>query len=153
MSPTFEKIARERSEATRQPYMAWLDALSEGQSLMSQAHLDERSLGILANHCQSPRQLSLIVEAIDAHAKEHPDEHSGFVELAQHADDSPYAMAEWIEAIEYFYDWLAQNNRSSPGIRNLLQYLDCCKQAGSSAPPGYPLVALLEEMLDRYGLE
>lgn len=151
--PDIEKIATECARSREQPYMEWLDALSEGRTLQQEAHLDDRAFGVLVEACVSPRQFSLMVEALDAHAKEHPGETSGFALLAGHADDSPYGLADWIAALEYAYDWLAESGRISPGLKPLLEYISCCVEAAASAPAGYPLTAMVEEMLDRYGME
>ena len=62
-------------------------------------------------------------------------------------------MADWVTALEYIYDWLTQVGRVSPGFKPLLEYISCCVEAAASAPAGYPLVGLVEEMLDRYGID
>lgn len=151
--PNIEEIASTRAKETEQPYMAWLDALSEGTSLMNEAKLDERAFTGLITASQKPKQLSLMVEALDKHSKEHPEKEGGFAILTSFVDESPYGLAEWIEALEYFYDWFAQNERESPGLSQLLEYLSCCTEAGSNSPVGFPLQGLLEEMLDRYGFD
>lgn len=148
-----EETAAFRAGETQQPYMDWLNALSEGEALMKEAKLDERGFRILATACKSPKQFSLLVEAFDEHSKEHPGEQNGFRLLAGFVDDSQYDLAQWIEALEYFYDWLGQNERKSPDLKLLLEYLSCCAEAGSGAPAGFPLQGLLEEMLDRYGYD
>ncbi|WOO43104.1 hypothetical protein [Rubellicoccus peritrichatus] len=151
--PDIEVIAALRAKETEQPYMGWLDALSEGTSLMKKARLEEQAFNALVAACQKPKQFSLMVEAFDEYSKEHPSRQDGFQLLAEFVDDSTYGLSEWIEALEYFYDWLAQNERETPSLLQLLEYLSCCKEAGSSAPVGFPLQGLLEEMLDRYGYD
>ncbi len=151
--PEIEEIARARSQANDHSYMEWLNALSEGASLQREAHLDDRAFMALVGACLSPRQFSLMVESLDEYAKEHPGEGSGFVLLAGYADDSPYGLGDWVAALEYAYDWLAESGRVSPGLKPLLEYISCCVEAAASAPAGYPLTGMVEEMLDRYGME
>lgn len=148
-----EQWAKERARQTGEPYMAWLDALSEGQSLQPAARLNDREFRVLLDACPRPRTCSLLMEALDEYAREHPQAVSGFILLADHADDSPYSLTDWAMSLEYLYDWLAQAGRVSPGLKPLLEYIGCCVEAAASAPAGYPLSGLVEEMLDRYGME
>lgn len=148
-----EDLARSRAEVTHTPYMAWLDAFSEGKSLKEQALINENAFIALAGSCQQPRQFSLLMEAFHESAKEHPEEGSGFDLITRYADESNYGLAEWVEALEYVYDWLGQAKRVSPGLKPLLQYIGCCQEAATSAPAGYPLAGMVEEMLDRYGMD
>lgn len=152
MSPTIETYAQERANATGQPYMGWLDALSEGRSLQEEAHLGERAFRQLVEACETPRQFALMVEALDEHAKEHPGEATGFEILAEQVNHSPYALGDWVEAIEYFYDWLEQNQRQV-AFKVMLPFLGCCVESLQGLADKPPLSDLLTDMLDEYGFE
>lgn len=130
----------------------WSEALQQCEALSAAAVLNERAFTMLADAAQSPRQLDILAEMLQKHQQDNPEANLGFSLIAKHVDDSPYSLADWVESLEFFHDWLAQSSRPSPGLGALLGYLECCAQAGSSAPPGYPLQSLLEDMLARYGL-
>ncbi len=147
-----KNLAQTRAKATGHPYMMWLDALSEGRTLQDEARLSERSFSQLAEACESPRQFAMIIEALDEHAKENPDEPNGFVLLADQVNDSPYGLAEWLEAMEYFYDWLEQNQRTG-AFKTMLGYLCCSVESLPSLANKPPLKDLVSDMLDEYGFE
>jgi len=151
--PDIETLAREKAGDEKAAYMAWLDAFSEGAYLQEDAHLGERAFRQIADACATPRQFSLLVEAFDEHAKEHPGAPNGFHLLAGFVDDSAHGLPEWIAAIEYFYDWLAQNKRSSPGLPPMLEYLACCAEAQAHLPHKESLPDVLSDMLDQYGYQ
>ncbi len=152
MSEELESLARQRASETGEPYMQWLDALSEGRTLQSEAQLGERAFEQLLESCASPRQFAMMMEALDEHAKEHPKRAKGFVLLAEQVDDSPYDLAGWVLAIEYFYDWLKQNKRQA-AYESMLAYLGCCVEAVTSKPIKPHLKDLLADMLDEYGYQ
>ncbi len=102
--------------------------------------------------CRRPEQFRLLMEALAEWRKEHPDEPTGFDLLAESVDESPYSLGEWVESIEYFYDWLGQNQRHA-NFQSLLGFLHCCVQAAGSGPERLPLKDLLVEMLDTYGFQ
>lgn len=151
--PNIEEMAAKLAGDDKSLYMAWLDALSEGAFLQGEAHLGERAFWQTAEACATPKQFSLLVEAFDEHAKEHPYAPNGFNLLADHVDDSPDSLSDWIAAIEYFYDWLGQNKRSAPGLAQMLEYLSCCVESQANLPHKESLQDVLTDMLDRYGYE
>ncbi|GHC01110.1 hypothetical protein [Cerasicoccus arenae] len=151
--PNIEELAEQLADGEKGQYMAWLEALSEGAFLQGEAHLGERAFRISAESCATPKQFSLLVEAFDEHAKEHPYAPNGFNLLADHVDDSPDPLSDWIVAVEYFYDWLAQKGRTSPGLAQILEYISCCVESQKGLPHKESLVNVLTDMLDRYGYE
>jgi len=152
MSADLEPLARQRATDTGEPYMKWLDALSEGRTLQQEAQLGEWAFEQLLDACATPRQFALMMEALDEHAKEHPKRAKGFVLLARQVDDSPYDLTAWVVAIEYFYDWLKENKRSA-AYESMLSYLGCCVEAVTSKPIKPQLKDLLADMLDEYGYQ
>ncbi|MBC2594361.1 hypothetical protein H5P28_08835 [Ruficoccus amylovorans] len=147
-----KNLAQARANATGHAYMQWLDALSEGRSLQDEARLGERSFRQLAEACESPRQFAMLVEALDQHAKENPDDANGFTRLAEQVNDSPYDLGEWVEALEYFYDWLEQNQRTG-AFSTMLGYLGCSVESLPSLAEKPPLRDLVSDMLDEYGFQ
>ncbi len=147
--PDIAALARQKAEATGHDYMAWLDALSKGEYLAAEAHLGKPDFAKLARACHSPDQFSLMVEAFDQHAKEHPQGPNGFKLLAEQVDASPYALGDWIAAFETFYNWLSSKNRIA-GFQPMLGYLACCSESAANHSIRPALTDLLEEMLETY---
>jgi hypothetical protein len=147
-----KNLAQARANATGHAYMAWLDALSEGRTLQDEARLGERSFRQLAEACESPRQFAIVIEALDEYAKENPDEPNGFARLAEQVNDSPYDLGEWVEALEYFYDWLEQNQRTG-AFKTILGFLGCSVESLPSLADKPPLRDLAADMLDEYGFQ
>lgn len=147
-----KNLAQARAKATNHAYMMWLDALSEGRTLQGEARLGERSFRQLAEACESPRQFAMIVEALDEHSKEQPDKPNGFALLAEQVNDSPYDLGEWVEALEYFYDWLEQHQRRG-AFQTMLGFLGCSVESLPSLAEKPPLKDLAADMLDEYGFQ
>ena len=147
--PDIAALARQKAEATSHDYMAWLDVFSEGEYLAAETHLGKPAFSKLVRACQSPDQFSLMVEAFDQHAKEHPQGPNGFDLLAEQVDASPYSLADWIAAMETFYGWLSDKRRQA-ALRSMLGYLTCCSESAANHPIRPALTDLLEEMLQTY---
>jgi len=152
--PDLQKIAQWRSECTGDSYMAWLNALSEGEQLLETGDLSGQDYEVLAEACSSPEKFSLVVEAVELHGREHPDAESGYDLLAKAADGSPFGLDGWVDALDYFYAWLADRHRTVQ-YETMLHYLNCVSEAVMSRPqPHQPtLTEALEEMLDEYGFQ
>ncbi|MEM8549925.1 MAG: hypothetical protein AAGF10_03980 [Verrucomicrobiota bacterium] len=152
MDPDLTALAKTRADATAEPYMLWLDALSEGRSLQQEARLGESGFQQLAEACATPKQFAMLLEALDEHGKEHPEGQGGFTALAEEVNDSPYSLEDWAAAIEYFYDWLEQNGRHA-SFAVILPYLSCSVEAVASVAERPALIAVLTDMLDEYGFD
>lgn len=149
-----QKIAQWRAECSGDSYMAWLNALSEGEQLLERNELSSEDFELLAEACSTPEKFILMVEAFDMHAREHPDEDAGFDLLVRSADGSPFGLDAWVDAFDYFYTWMAERNRSAQ-YHTMLHYLNCVSEGVISRPqPHQPtLTEALEEMLDEYGFQ
>lgn len=149
---SIEEMASQRAGQDQAGYMAWLDVLSEAIELKSKADISEAQFKQLFHSCRAPEQLRLLLEALAEWRKEHPNEPNGFALLADFVDESPYGLGEWIEAVEYFYNWLGQKQRCA-GLRCMLGYLHCCVEAAGSGPERLPLKDVLTDMLETYGFQ
>ncbi|MEO0794090.1 MAG: hypothetical protein AAFX93_02955 [Verrucomicrobiota bacterium] len=151
--PDIESLADQFAGDDKALYMGWLEALSEGAFLQEEANLGEEGFEMMARACTSPKQFAIIVESFDEHAKEHPDMPNAYQLLVDHVDESNHNLSEWVAALEYFYDWLAQQKQKAPGLLSMLEYLSCCAESQSSLPHQESLPDVLTDMLDRYGYE
>ena len=142
-------FARRKAEATGHDYMTWLEALSEGEYLSAEVHFGKLAFAKFARACRTPELFSLMVEVFDQHAKEHLQEPNGFDQLADHVDASPYALADWLTALETFYNWLSDKNRQA-SFTSMLGYLACCSESAANKLVRPALTDLLEEMLQTY---
>ena len=147
--PDIAALARQKAEATGHDYMAWLNAFSECEYLATEAHLGKPALAKLTRACHTPDQFSLMVEAFDQHAKENPQGTNGFDLLAEQVDASPYALGDWIAALETFYSWLSDKRRHA-AFQSMLGYLTCCSESETNHPIRPALTDLLDEMLQTY---
>ncbi len=147
-----EQLAQARSEDTNTPFLEWLNTFNETAQLRERIHLPHIDLKLLANNCEQPRQLTLILEALDEYQREHPDVKSTVTLLIDYANDSPYDIAQWLSAVEYFYQWLEQNSRIA-GLTPILEYISCCTQSTQAFGGKMPLKDILSDMLDQYGFQ
>ena len=69
-----------------------------------------------------------------------------WAEFLHLVDESPHSLAQWIAALERFYDILRKSGRSS-NWDMAVGYLHCCAMAESDAP----LPDLVEEMIQQHG--
>ena len=147
-----EQVALQRANETKTPYLEWINVFTEGIELQSRIHLAGEEFTTLAENCHKPAQFALIVEALDEYVKEYPEVTNGLAVITEHVNDSVYGLAQWVEAIEYFYEWLGQNQLNA-GLVSLLEYISCCTQSPQSFGGKIPLRDVLTDMLDQYGFE
>ena len=68
-------------------------------------------------------------------------------------DDSSFSLADWIEALLAFDDWLVEKDIAARPVENMIGYIHCCTltMAETLSPPN--LAELTREMLDQYGFD
>lgn len=77
----------------------------------------------------------------------------GLVEaLLQLVDDSPYSLAQWIDAFIVLEQWLEAQRRCA-SIQEQLGYVHCSAAAAGSGASLTTLDAVVREMLDAHGFE
>lgn len=122
------KLAEERSESTQEPFLGWYDALSKGIMLANAAMIDPDAFLMLAHNCTRFSQFILVIEALNAHAKENPYGANAFNLFDYYVEESKYSLKEWLEVLEHFYSWLARNGRRA-SLTTILSYISGCTQS------------------------
>lgn len=72
--------------------------------------------------------------------------------LLDEAEESPYPLRQWLEALQFFDQWLDNRGLSLP-IENQIGYIACSAESGSAYATLTQLPVQLEEMLDTYGCD
>lgn len=132
--------------------MDWIEARSFARKTLSRAIASDEDIEKLAQACQSVEQLNLLVKSIYQFSKTHPDPALAFRTLYQHVDDSDYSFSQWVEAYEYFYQWLQERDLSSDFV-TMLGYLGCCSLSPENKTHKRELCGLLQEMLQEHGFQ
>lgn len=68
-------------------------------------------------------------------------------------DDSPYSLADWLDALLTFDRWLAARAIEARPVATMLGYLECCTLTLAETLPVPALASLLTENLERYGFD
>jgi hypothetical protein len=68
------------------------------------------------------------------------------------AEDSPYPLQQWLEALVLFEQWLTTRRLSLP-IENQISYVACSAEAGSAYATLTQLPDQVIDMLDHYGCD
>ena len=132
--------------------MDWTEARSFARKTLNRAVASDEDIEKLAQACQSVEQLNLLVKSIYQFSKTHPDPALAIRTLYQHVDDSDYSFTQWIEAYEYFYQWLQERDLSSDFV-TMLGYLGCCSLSPENKTHKRELCGLLQEMLQEHGFQ
>jgi hypothetical protein len=80
-----------------------------------------------------------------------PDAHLADHLLAE-ADEKPFPLVQWVEALQRFDQWLETHGLSLP-IENQIGYIGCSAEAGSGYATLTQLPLQVEEMLENYGCD
>lgn len=150
--PEITELAEECSKRTQIPYMDWYDVLTATAEIATRSELDPDGFIMLTRTCNSPTQLLLIVEALNEHYKENPDGPQGFNMLLYYSEKSPYTLGAWLEAIEYFYDWLFEKQRHA-SLESLLKYVEAGLDMDSKKGAERELKEIVEAMLDQFSFQ
>jgi hypothetical protein len=73
-------------------------------------------------------------------------------DLVSEADESPFPLRQWVEALLVFDQWLEARGLSVP-IEDQIGYVTCSAEAGSAYSTLTQLPTQVEEMLENYGCD
>lgn len=151
--PEVDKLAEERSKATGESFMSWYDALMKGMSLASDAMIDPDAFLMVTNSSSKSSQFLLIMEALNGYAKENPNGTNAFNLVAHYIDQTSYSLRDWVEVIDYFYDWLGKNCRRAPLTTVLRYVLGCVENKEEVELEESDFVDIVEKVLGTYGFQ
>ena len=72
--------------------------------------------------------------------------------LLSKADENPYPLQQWLEALHLFEQWLDHRGLSLP-LENQIGYVACSAEAGSAYSTLTQLPTQVIEMLENYGCD
>lgn len=153
--PEIDKLAEERAKATGESFMNWYDALGRGMVLAMDAMIDPDAFLMVTNSSSKPSQFVLVMEALNGYAKENPYGTNAFNLVAYHIDKSSYTLKDWLEVIDYFYNWLSKNCRQA-SLSTVLGYvLGCVENKVEVEFKDHDLdfVDIVEKVLGTYGFQ
>jgi hypothetical protein len=161
-SPVIDTTDATDHRATETSEQEWIRALMNARESLRVAELSDQALFELARACRSPSTLTCVVRLIyqeyrsypaaypAAYPVAHPSGRFSYARLVEYVLDSPFAFPEWMDAIEYFEQWLKKNQKKVDLI-SMLDYLHCCTVSPEARAPGQILSHLLSDMLELYG--
>ncbi|MEO5969060.1 MAG: hypothetical protein ABIQ95_03965, partial [Bdellovibrionia bacterium] len=99
-----------------------------------------------------PSKFTTMTRLIYQYGKSHPNGDQISDLILDYTNKSPFSLAEWVDAIDYFYRWLVTQNRKIDFLP-MLKYLDCCIASPEAREGGQTFPALLEDMLKVCGYD
>lgn len=151
--PEIEKLAEERSKATGESFINWYDALSKGMALACDSKIDPDAFLMMSNSSSKSSQFLLFMEALNAYSKENPYGTNAFNLVSCYIDRSSYSLQDWVEVIDYFYNWLAKNCRHASLISVLGYVLGCAENREFVILNDFDFVDIVEKVLGTYGFQ
>lgn len=135
-----EQIAQACAARRGQPPEAWHKAME----IDDWDGFTSNQKNVLLTHSPSPEALIRLIQAPGFCP-------CGLKSLFAEVDQSPYTLEDWLCALDSFALWLEARGQPHPGFTTLLGYLNCCAEVATTAPAGFPLESILEQMLEDYG--
>lgn len=151
--PNITELAKVRSEATQESYTDWYNALNQGVQLANEGRIDPDAFLMVVNNSIKCSQFILIMESLRTYSKENPYGTNAFNLLIFYADRSNYTLKDWVEVLDYFYNWLAKNCRKA-SFETILNYiLNCIGGRNWLELRNFRLTELVEQFLGTYGFQ
>lgn len=130
----------------------WSKSIESARSTIHTRDMSDEELIKIAMNSNCAASFNVVIKLIYRFTRSNPNGHMGVECFFNAVDDSPYSLAQWIEAIKYFSKWLDENQRTTPWP-TLLGYLSCCSESPENKNIKHNLKHLLKDMLETYGYE
>ncbi len=137
---------------TEHPEAEWLRALESARQSLKFVEIDYESLEQFALACRAPAKFTTLTRLIYQYGRSHPGGDSIADVILGYVNASPFDLADWIDAIDYFHGWLEREGRKIDFLP-MLKYLECCVASPDAREGGYTFIALIEDMLAVSGYE
>lgn len=145
------ELAAEKAKRTSIAEKEWADVLQRGLQGLRGQDVELEGLEQVAQACSTPRQFALMVRLISQHCRGHGQGKKVFELIRQNVSTTVFSLAEWIESLEYFTDWLEKNGEQIDFL-NMLNYLQCCTHLPDAKTPGAKLKPTLVESIQKFGV-
>lgn len=151
--PELNKLAEERSKATGESFIMWYDVLQKGVTLAHGAKIDPDAFLMIAHNSSSASQFLVFMEALSRYAKENPYGENAFNLVAHYIDQSNYSIKDWVDAIDYFYNWLSTHYQQA-SLTTILGYISkCAENEKSSKRNNSKFIEIIDKVLGTYGFQ
>ena len=147
-----KSLAARKKQETGHDEVEWLRALESARQSLKRTEVSYQSLEQIALASRSPSKFTIMTRLIYQYGKTHPHGDSVSALIFEWVDQSPFALSDWIDAIDYFSQWLADHQRRIDFL-TMLKYLECCAASPDAQEGGQTFRALVEDMLHVCGYE
>ncbi len=130
----------------------WFKCIETARGSIHARDLTDSELSKIAKASSTPQSFNTITKLIYRFTRSNPNGHQAVSVLFNSVDNSQYSLSEWIEAIEFFSNWLDERERRTPWP-TLLGYLSCCSESPENKDIKHNLTLLLKDMLTTYDYE
>ncbi len=145
-------LSREKSQESGASETEWLRALESARQSLKFVDIDFQSLEHFARASRTPEKFTVLTRLIYQYGKSHPHGDQIAEVIFDFVNDSPFALADWIDAIAFFHAYLERNGRKIDFFP-MLKYLECCVASPEAKEGGTTFSALVEDMLTVVGYE
>ncbi len=112
--------------------------------------INDRQIRLLINSCPDQEHLHMVVQYLGQLLQSNSDQKTKGALLFELCDESHYDLAQWIEAIKVFKDYLDKEGRATK-FEHLLEYIGCSCESPENKLLKYRLPDLVDKMLTEYG--
>lgn len=141
-----DDMVKRRAGGVASLQVTWRTAVERLASTgLSAYYLDKFTLA-----SASPNQLLALSDWLASDMDRERDADSVAAELLHEVEISEQDLKGWLEALDFFYQWLAGKGRTTP-LHVALGYLHCCAEAQGASKSLLSLQATTEYMLGQYG--
>ncbi len=130
----------------------WSKSIESARNIIHTRDMSDDELIKIAMNSNNAISFNVVIKLIYKFTRSNPNGHKGVECFFNSVDESPYSLSQWIEAVEYFSNWLDTNQRTTPWP-TLLGYLSCCSESPENKNIKHNLKSLLKDMLEVYGYE
>ena len=152
MSPKTAPLAHERGSVTGHSVADWESALVSARTSLTTKTLSQRNFELLARASASPGKLTVVARLVYQYAKARPESEDLAPMFFDAVNASPFSLADWIDAIDFFHSWLQARQRKIE-LLPMIKYLECCVAAPEANKSGQTLKVLVADMLEVFDYE
>ena len=150
LTPPLTSLAPQETSKSIFSQASWNAVLESAQQSLKSVNTD--LLVTLLTASQSPRQFTLVIRLMYQYEKSHRHGEPITDIILRNANESAFALSDWLSAIEFFHDWLEEKNRKMDFL-SMLNYLSCCVESPDARYAGQTLTPLLKDMLQIFGYD
>ncbi len=131
---------------------SWLKVFESAQQTLKEFEVDYQIIEYIALASRTPEQFAVMSRLIYQFIKSNASGEQVTEMFLNLVNQSPFAIGDWIDSINYFHQWLISNRKKIDFVP-MLQYLECCVASPDAKKGRHTLLALVEDMLAVHGYE